>query len=309
MDGLMTEVTPQPAAAGTVTPQQVAAAMVTPQFAVLARGQVTAAQLATWAPALPHDTRLLVPIDVQALAVTPSQGQQAVPTETVVPLSSPGDPPDKVLPVPPAPFGPPSARPPGIHLHWAIPDGLTKGDAGAARSDLVPAGNPTGLPALPDRWVVVRLVHGTASVRSFVLLADRGEHHDLAGWTDPGPPAAGQATGASGRRVIAPDKLTAVAGGDHAWAATYDAVLDRFAFYDDLSDVGGAGDTGMVLSYLVAGWWSVSANDPLATCESAGDYQQRAAWLGWLAPEPDGLTDATTGQEALRSSREAVGRC
>jgi len=307
MDGLMTEVTPQPAAAGTVTPQQVAAAMVTPQFAVLARGQVTAAQLATWAPALPHDTRLLVPIDVQALAVTPSQGQQAVATETMVPLSSPGDPPDQVLPVPPAPFGPPSARPPGIHLHWAIPDGLTKGDAGAARSDLVPAGNPTGLPALPDRWVVVRLVHGTASVRSFVLLADRGEHHDLAGWTDPGPPAAGQATGASGRRVIAPDKLTAVAGGDHAWAATYDAVLDRFAFYDDLSDVGGAGDTGMVLSYLVAGWWSVSANDPLATCESAGDYQQRAAWLGWLAPEPDGLTDATTGQEALRSSRETVG--
>jgi hypothetical protein len=307
MDGLMTGATPGRVGAATVTPEQVRAAMVTPQFATQARGQVTAGQLATWAPALPRDTRLLTPVDVQALVVTPSQGQQAVPTQTVIPLSKPGDPADQVLPVPPTPFGTPVARPPGVHLHWAMPDGLTKGDAGAARADPVPAGNPTGLPPLPDRWVVVRLVHGTASVRSFVLLADRGEHHDLAGWTDPGPPAAGQATGASGQRVIAPDKLTAVAGGDHAWAATYDAVLDRFAFYDDLSDVGGAGDASTVLSYLVAGWWSAPANDPLTGCESAGDYQRRCAWLGWLAPEPDGLTDATTSQTALRSSRETIG--
>jgi hypothetical protein len=286
-----------------VTPQQVAAAMVTPQYAALARTQLTVGQAATWGPQLPRDTRLLVPIDVQALVVTPAAGQQAVPTETVVPLSSPGDPPDKVLPAPPAPFGAATARPPGVHLHWAMPDGLTKGDAGAARSDPIPAGNPTGLPALPDRWVVLRLVHGTADVRSFVLLADRGEHHDLAGWIDPGPPGSGQTAGASGRRVIPPGKLTAVAGGDHAWAATYDAVLDRFAFYDDLSDIGGAGNPALVLSYLVAGWWSVAANDPMATCESAGDYHARTSYLGWLAPEPDGLTDVTVGQDAMRARR------
>lgn len=303
----MTDVTPQPAAAAVVTPQQVAAAMVTPQFALLARTQLTAGQLSTWSPTLPADTRLVVPLDLQALVVTPAQGQQAVATQTVIPLSSKGDPPDKVLPVPPPPFGPSTARPPGVHLHWAMPDGLTKGDAGAARPGPVPAGKAIGLPPLPDRWVVVRMVHGTASVRSFVLLADRGEHHDLSGWTDPGAPPAGQATGASGQRVIAPDKLTAVAGGDPAWAATYDAVLDRFAFYDDLSDAGGASNTTMVLSYLVAGWWSVPANDPLAGCEAVGDYLQRAAWLGWMAPEPEGLADSTTARNALLDRRASVG--
>ena len=289
-----------------VTPGQVATTILTPGYALRARAQLTTGQLSTWSPGLPRDTRLLVPIDVQALVVTPEAGQQAVATETVIPQSSPGDPADKVLPVPPAPFGTPADRPPGVHLHWAIPDGLAKGDAGSVRSDPVAAGNPTGLPALPDRWVVVRLVHGSATVRSFVLLADRGEHHDLAGWTDPVAPAVGQSVGASGQRVIAPDQLTAVAGGDHAWAATYDAVVDRFAFYDDLSDVGGAGTASLVLSYLVAGWWSVPANDPLASCESAGDYQQRAGWLGWLAPEPDGLTDTTSNQEAVRARRAHV---
>src|SRR5260370_41738897 len=106
---------------------------------------------------------------------------------------------------------------------------MTKGAAGAARSERVPAGKPAGLPPLPDRGVVVRLVAGATTVRCFVLLADRGEHHDLAGWTDPGPPPPGQLAGATGQRIIPAAGLTAVAGGDHAWAATYDAVLDRFA--------------------------------------------------------------------------------
>src|SRR5205823_4146289 len=104
---------------------------------------------------------------------------------------------------------------------------------GAARSTPVPAGNPTGLPPLPDRWVVVRQTHGTSARRAWVIEADRGEHHDLAGWVERGLPGPGVTTGATGRRVIPPERLTAVAGGDLTWAATYEAVVDRFAFHDD----------------------------------------------------------------------------
>jgi len=62
-----------------------------------------------------------------------------------------------------------------------MPDGLTRGNAGAARNTLVAAGNPSGLPSLPDRWIVVRLGYGRATTRCWVLEADRGDHHDLAG--------------------------------------------------------------------------------------------------------------------------------
>jgi hypothetical protein len=241
-----------------------------------------------------------------ALVVTPAGPVQAVPTATTIPLSNPGDPPGNVLPVPPEPFGTPTAREAGVHLHWAMPDGLTRGDAGPARSGLVPAGNPLALPTLPDRWVVVRLVHGGASLRAWVLEADRGEHHDIATWTEPGPAPAGATTGATGRRIIPREHLTAVAGGDPTWSATYDAVVDRFAFHDDLADLArGTSSEGPLptLSYLVAGWWSDPALDPLHDCTSVGAYQNRARWLGWLAPEPEGLADHIVVGDALRAQR------
>ena len=37
----------------------------------------------------------------------------------------------------------------GVHLHWALPDGLTRG--GGPGAELV-------FPAAPDRWLVTRLV-------------------------------------------------------------------------------------------------------------------------------------------------------
>ena len=101
--------------------------------------------------------------------------------------------------------------------------------------------------------------------------------------------------------------LTAVAGGDAAWAATYDAVLDRFAFHDDLRDLGGPTTAaGMVASYLVAGWWSDPALDPLRDCTSAGAYGERTRALGWLAPEPTGLTGGTVSRTSERDRRDAV---
>src|SRR6185436_14383819 len=94
------------------------------------------------------------------------------------------------------------------------------------------------------------------------------------------------------RRVIASAALTPAAGGDLSWAATYDAVVDRFSFHDDLADIPASQRKGVLLSYLVAGWWSDPALDPLRDSTTVGKYQQRTRWLGWLAPEPTGLSES-----------------
>ncbi|MFI6359402.1 hypothetical protein ACIBJF_44040 [Streptomyces sp. NPDC050743] len=293
--------------AATSDPGAIAKAMTTPRFAALARADLSVLQIGTWDADLPRDTRLLVPIDVQALVVPAGADTEVVQTETVVPDAPQGSNPQNVLPRPPEPFGASTPREPGVHLHWAMPDGLTRGDAGGVRSDPVPAGNPTSLPALPDRWVVVRLLHGATTVRSWVLEADRGEHHDLAGWTEPGPPDPSATRSAAGRRIVASAQLTAVAGGDPAWAATYDAVLDRFAFHDDLSDLDPAVAAGAELSYLVAGWWSDPALDALHGLTSLGDYHARLDWLQWQGPDPQGLLDDTGIRDVVRDRRALLG--
>ncbi len=269
----------------TLTTKQISDAIALQRYAALARLGGDPATLGTFDPALIRDARLLVPMDVRGLFVATAGAIQAVPTETVLPIATAGD----VMPVPPQPFGPPVNRAIGVHLHWAMPDGLTRGDAGAASATAVPAGNPTSLPALPDRWVVVRMNHRTSTLKAWVIESDRGDHHDLPGWREPGAPAAGTTTGAGGRRVFASSALNAAAGGDLAWAATYDAVIDRFAFHDDLADVPPAQRQGLVVSYLIAGWWSDVTLDPLYNCGTVAAYHSRTKALGWLAPEPAGL--------------------
>ena len=126
----------------TVDPAFIAEAMTTPRFAALARADLSVTQIGTWDSALPRDARLLVPIDVQALVVPAGAAVEQVDTVTVVPVTDPGAVQETVLPRPPQPFGAPGPRAAGVHLHWAMPDGLTRGDAGGARSDDVPAGQP-----------------------------------------------------------------------------------------------------------------------------------------------------------------------
>lgn len=288
------------------TPQQIAAALITPEFAALARTELRRSEILSWDKNLQRAPRLLVPIDVQALVVGRGGGVQAVPTETILPFANAGDAPATALPQPPIPFSPAVNRSLGVHLHWAMPDGLTRGDAGGARNSAVAAGNPTKLPCLPDRWVVVRLVNGSRTTKSWIIESDRGDHHDLAGWTEPGPLPANTATGTAGRRVFPRERLTAVSGGDPSWAATYDAVIDRFAFHDDLKDIPAANLATLEVSYLISGWWSDATLDPLHECTSVGAYQERARWLGWLAPEPEALPGDTARRSNERERRKAL---
>ena len=55
----------------------------------------------------------------------------------------------------PVPFDPGVARAPGVYLHWAMPDALLRGSLTRQPDD---ATNRLGLPALPDRWLVLRML-------------------------------------------------------------------------------------------------------------------------------------------------------
>jgi Protein of unknown function (DUF3892) len=156
----------------------------------------------------------------------------------------------------------PAPRLPGAYLHWALPDALTHA---------APVGGSTGFPALPNRWLVVRVsgpaAPGSRAVDAW-LLPDSGAQspvHVAHALTGPALPAAGPAP-------VAP--LTALGHGDLAWAAYFDNVVDRFALYDDLT-----GATGP-LAYLVCGWYVDAAQDPMAAT-SESDFHDRLSRMRW----------------------------
>ena len=69
---------------------------------------------AAFAAGQPPDAAVLVPIDVLALMVgsLPGTGQQAVPTETILPVTAPNAQESAALPRSPQPFGAPAAAVP-----------------------------------------------------------------------------------------------------------------------------------------------------------------------------------------------------
>ncbi len=250
-----------------------------PGFSQQVRSGTSPDALATWDPNLPRPPRVLVPIDVQALVVPP--GDQTAYVEVLPPLPDPapqppadGTPP--TLPAPVPPFEPGQQRAVGVYLHWAAPDALTRAGERTPGADGSPGVDP-GLPPLADRYLVVRLGGGIPRrTRAWVIEAERGRSTDLSAWSPDGPPP-----DQPGRTPhLSAGRLTATCGGDPAWAAVYDAVEDRFALYDPLDDLTPE-DAGGPLSYLVCGWWSDPANDPLAV---ELDRTARLADLQWSVP-------------------------
>ena len=175
----------------------------------------------------------------------------------------------------PDPFQPlDQARPRGVHLHWALPDGLTHGRF---------AGDTDGaaaFPAAPDRWLVVRIATGaTPGVRDVAawLLPDAGARTAVRlddALSGPALPAPGPAP---------TEPLTALGPGDLGWAGYYDNVTNRFALHDAAADVSGS------LAYLVVGWHTDATRDPVAVA-SETDFHDRMEQLDWAltAPLPSG---------------------
>jgi len=236
------------------------------RFTALVRAGIDLGQLSTWDANLDRRTRIMVPVDVQAMVVPASGGEATVPV-----TGGAGD---------PAPFSAGAVRPAGVHLHWALPDALLSG-----RHD---GQSPTApsFPRLPDRWVVIRALMPVgkqhALLKGWVLDARTGSTTPLS--TYAGTPAAAPPD----TPVIEP--LDATRGGSAAWTASYTAAAGRFAFHDPLGDLPAAGSTdapqglsGNQGVYVVAGWWSDAEQDPLAGSHGASRLDDRLAQLGWLA--------------------------
>jgi hypothetical protein len=237
----------------------------------LAHG-LTPGMIATWNPQLPRTPRVLVPIQLDALVVR-SEGGTWAKVAMEVPETGSDQLAYELLA---EPFAEREPRKPGVYLHWALPDALTRGTGTAAGGDVT-------FPAVPDRWLVIRLSSGTASARRAVSgwVIEAGDEQPnvvpLDSWTESVDP---ESTTVPGQ-----EPLTALGHGDTAWSAYFDNVEGRLGFYDDLSQLGGLGKHGEVqgpLAYLVCGWHSRLVDDPIGeNLTSPTQFEARLDALGW----------------------------
>jgi hypothetical protein len=270
----------------------------TQRWSVLARTGLTAGEIGTWDPALLRDPRLLVPIDVQALVAAAGSTEPVVRMLSALRAGA-GQPPF------PAPFDPGTPREPGVHLHWALPDALMRGRIGQLPDGADPTdpGQRLQMSPAPDRWAVVRLLcpagSDAAVVTGWVIEADTAR-------AVPFPDYPAQAGAAAPAGVaVPPGRLTPVAGGNAAWAASYDGTLNRFAFHDPLDDLdairAARGELLPTACYVVAGWWSEAGSDPLDGARSGASLHALLADLGWrVAGDADPVTPAASAGAADR---------
>jgi hypothetical protein len=266
-----------------------AAALTTKRWNVLAKTGLDPATIGTWDSNLHRRKRVCVPVDVQAFVVPAAGGE---PT-----LRMFGDSRD------PAPFSAGSVRASGVHLHWALPDSLLTGEP--TTRDAEGQSDELALQALPDRWVVLRMLRPRgvkrALVRGWVIDARLKAVAPLETF-------AGTFTGADSEDAL--DRLDAGFGGSLLWTASYAASEGRFTFHDPLTDVpptaalapNGLHDNSA--SYIVAGWWSDLTLDPLGALAGFRALALRLDKYGWLLDD-DALPEVTAEDRARRDSTNA----
>jgi hypothetical protein len=259
---------------------------------VVGRLGVDVGSVTTFDPLLPRDPRLLVPVDVQAF-VSPDRG-----SGTRADIRARGLDADNAGRRMPPPFSDAGPLPPGIHLHWALPDGLTKADPGARgdedRGDL-------GYRPLPDRWLVARMATsldktGRRPVAAWVVESTTARVTPLAEWREGG-------FDATLPGAIPPAELHPGSGGDAAWAAVYDSAAGRFGFHDPLDGVTGRAPT---FTYVVVGWYSIPELDPLHDARTTAAYRALLDDLGWDVDD-SGMEAATqVAATRVQSARSLV---
>lgn len=151
----------------------------------------------------------------------------------------------------------------GMHLHWALPDALTRGQNES---------NGIVYPAVPNRWLVIRKKNNTIEKQWIVegdYLHPEGVENTYGGITYPFDVSSGQPYRYMGRQVDYdtwsenPDnsflnKLTAVGYGDPTFASFYPNCHSVFGAFDQ--DIITKDDlTG--LRYQLIGWYSQQSLD------------------------------------------------
>jgi hypothetical protein len=260
-------------------PAQAREVLYSKRYLAADRAKVELSEIATWDKYLLREHRLLVPVDVQALYVPQGHAEPMLRLPMLVADADGATAGSSEEGMPPL-FADGAPRPPGVHLHWAMPDALLRGQLTEASG-----GNRLGLPPLPDRWLLLRLLlprNGSQVVTTgWVLEADRAVAVPLGSWTEGG--SASTAAPAAGT-ALAREALIGTAGGSIAWSGAYDAVLNRFAFHDPLVDVAALAPGGVdedCATYTVAGWWSDPRLDPLDAARSDDSLDELLARLRW----------------------------
>lgn len=253
-----------------------------PAFAAVAATGLDVTSLIAVAGTVARVPRLLVPIDVQGLRVTPNDEIERADIATTSILgasTTDGQAPSSADAAAPEPFSELRVRAPGVYIHWAVPDALTRGIVSVEDEETLRPTSDVEFPTLPNRWCVTRFWwNGNAyRTRSWVVESDRARIVDLDEWAEVETlPADTDADTPD----ITPGDLTAVMGGDAAWFAVYDNVENRFAFRDDVEDL--AGFAGSV-HYSVAGWFSETGLDPIAGGSILAGFHDRLEELRWTA--------------------------
>jgi len=282
-------------------PDAILRALESPRWTGLVRVGLDAAQIGLWDPGLLRQPRVLVPIDVRALFVEKGSTERFV--RLPFALTQRDDEEPEAMP---EPFADGVTRPAGVHLHWAPPDALLRGEITDPPTD---AANRLSLPALPDRWVVLRIIAPTGAstphVRGWVLEADTARAVPLEQW-----PAGAGAVEQEGRTLQATE-LNGAAGGTLAWAGIYDAVRNRLAFHDPLDDIDRIAPRGVAANaaaYVVAGWWSNAELDPLDGAQTTASLHDRLEELGWhLADDAEGGHTLMMQADVDHAMRSSVG--
>ena len=279
------------------------------RFLAADRAALDLGEIATWDKFLLREHRLLVPIDVQALYVAPGSKEKMVRLPMLVAHVDGANSVQNIEDGLPDPFDEGAPREAGVHLHWAMPDALLRGSLKSVGDG---SANRLALPPLPDRWLVLRLVlpRGAAEpvLTGWVLEADRAVAVPLAQWQEGGAAStAAQPAGDEIRR----EQLTGTVGGAVSWSGVYDAVLNRFAFHDPLAELKTIAPQGVdedCASYLVAGWWSDPALDPLDKARSNDSLHEMLERLRWrLLYEWGDETWARQLAQAQAELRQALG--
>ncbi|WP_341843662.1 hypothetical protein [Chitinophaga caseinilytica] len=202
----------------------------------------------------------------------------------------------------------------GVHLHWALPEALTRGNYD-------PAANQTNFAVTPNRWLLSRIIitSGVPSRTSWIIesdglydagvhptdavvtlpvktLSDKEQNYRYTGisalfttsWNEPADP--------NRFKDLTGQDLSAVANGDTCFAAFYPNSRNIFGFYDDMDKLDGPID----VMYQVTGWYSQPVNDPLNGGKTKDQLQTA---YGWTFKDSDatpvysfysGLTEAIT---------------
>ncbi|HEY5981822.1 MAG TPA: hypothetical protein VIT41_19520 [Microlunatus sp.] len=184
----------------------------------------------------------------------------------------------------------------GAHLHWAMPDGLTRGGGPGAELDF---------PAAPSRWLITRIAitGGTTRLRSWLVESDAlttepppsgtssvtlpyqpdqtqpptfaylGRTHDLTeGWSPARSVGGVRVADATGK------PLTVVSNGEVGFAAYYPSCRGVFGFWDDLADLTPPRTDPARLAYAVVGWYDQPADDPVQPGATVESLQTDRGW-------------------------------